>query len=101
MNTYVMLTRLSPDALAARGPCGEPEPPSQRPHQARVFRDQVTRQLGGRGTLRLGGHFSRRLTRDTATKVAFLVRSLGRTAAQLWTATPWDVFVDLARHLKS
>lgn len=38
---------------------------------------------------------------DTATKVALLVRSSDRATTELWTATPLDRFVDLARQLKS
>lgn len=36
---------------------------------------------------------------DTATKVVLLIRSFGRATAELWPATPWDRFVDMARKL--
>lgn len=38
---------------------------------------------------------------DTATKVALLIRSLGRATTELWPATPWDTFVDMAKGLRS
>lgn len=36
---------------------------------------------------------------DTATKVALLIRSVGRANAELWPATPWDRFLELAKQI--
>ncbi len=37
---------------------------------------------------------------DSATKVALLVRSFGHATTETWVATPWDRFLTLARSLK-
>jgi hypothetical protein len=38
---------------------------------------------------------------DTATKVALLIRSFGRSTVELWNAMPWESFVEMARRLQS
>jgi len=38
---------------------------------------------------------------DSATKVALLIRSFGHATTETWVATPWDRFLGLAQSLKS
>ncbi len=100
MNTYVMLTRLSPDALAA---------PAAVENLNRQVNDRIKQECSAIKWLAnyaIAGpcdyvDIFEAPDADTATKVALLIRSFGRATAELWTATPWDRFVDLARHLNS
>jgi uncharacterized protein with GYD domain len=36
---------------------------------------------------------------ETATKVALLVRTLGRATTETWVLTPWDQYLGLTQHV--
>lgn len=98
MGTFVMLTRLSPEALK------KPEAVAQlnREVEERIKKDcpGVTwvanyAVLGPCDYLDI---FDAPDT-ETATKVALLVRSFGHGTTETWVATPWDRFLSLATSL--
>lgn len=100
MNTYVMLTKLLPGALAT---------PNAVETLNREVNEQIKRQCSGVRWLANyaasgpGDYLDvfEAPEADTATRVAPLIRSFGRATTELWTATPWDRFVEMARRLES
>jgi uncharacterized protein with GYD domain len=99
MSTYVMLTRLSPEALA-------------RPESVIELNRNVENRIKSEcpsvkwiaNYAVLGGcdylDVFEAPDADTATRVSLLVRSLGHATTETWLATPWDRFVQLAQGLK-
>ena len=100
MGTYVMLTRLSSEALK--------QPQSVTELNKRV-EDRIKKECPGVKWLAnyavLGPcdylDIFEAPDSDTATKVALLVRSFGHGTTETWVATPWDRFLNLATSLKS
>lgn len=98
MSTYVMLTRLSPEALT-------------RPDAAKDLSDRVTDRLKAEcpevrwiANYALLGPYDyldifEAPDEDAATKVALVVRSLGHATTEIWVATPWERFIATASHL--
>ncbi len=99
MTTFILLTRLSPEALAQTGSVEDLN------HQ---ISDRVRRECPGVRWIAnyaiLGPYdyldIFEAPDSDTATKVAILVRSLGHATTEIWVATPWERFVKLASVLK-
>jgi uncharacterized protein with GYD domain len=99
MDTYVMLTKLLPGALAT-------------PNAVEALNWEVNERIKRECTgVRWLANYAisgpgdyldvfEAPDADTATKVALLVRSFGRATAELWTATPWNRFVEMARRLE-
>ena len=99
MGTYIMLTRLSPEAVA-------------KPQSV----TQLNKQVEGRikkecpGVTWLANYavlgpcdyldIFEAPDVDTATKVSLIVRSFGHATTETWIATQWDRFVDLVSGLK-
>jgi len=100
MNTYVMLTKLLPGALAT---------PNAVETLNREVNERIKRECSGVRWLANyaisgpGDYLDvfEAPDADTATKVALLIRSFGRATAELWNAMPWDRFVEMARRLES
>jgi uncharacterized protein with GYD domain len=100
MPTYVMLTRLSPEALTR---------PESVVDLNRQVEDRLKRECPGVKWLAnyavLGPcdylDIFEAPDVDTATKVSLLVRSFGHSTTETWLVTPWDRFTDLATGLKS
>jgi uncharacterized protein with GYD domain len=100
MNTYVMLTKLPPSAL---------DTPAAVENLNREVNERIKREcmgvrwLSNYGISGPGDYVDifEAADADTATKVALLIRSYGRAKAELWPATPWDRFVDMAKRLTS
>jgi len=99
MGTYVMLTKLSPEALT--------KPDAVKELNQRV-EDRIKKECPGvkwianyavLGPCDYLDIFEAPDT-DAATKVALLVRSLGHGTTETWVATPWDRFLNLANSLK-
>ncbi|MGH7906120.1 MAG: GYD domain-containing protein [Candidatus Binataceae bacterium] len=96
MNTYVMLTKLLPGGLAT---------PSGLEDLNREVNERIKRECSGvkwvANYATLGPvdyvDIFEAPDADTAAKVALLIRSVGRSTAELWTAIPWDRFVDMAK----
>ncbi|ABC78164.1 GYD domain-containing protein [Syntrophus aciditrophicus] len=100
MGTYVMLTRLSPEAVA-------------RPQSLTELNEQVESRIKKEcpevkwiaNYAVLGGvdyiDFFEAPDADSATKVALIVRSFGHATTETWIATPWDRFVNLVSTIKT
>jgi uncharacterized protein with GYD domain len=99
MGTYVMLTRLSPEALK------RPESVVELNTQVE---DRVKREcpnvkwLANYAVLGPADYIDIFEAPDpeVATKVSLLVRSFGHATTETWIATPWDRFASLAKTLK-
>ena len=99
MGTYVMLTRLSPEALK------NPESVTRLNKQVE---DRIEKDCPGvkwlsnyavLGPCDISIYSS--ADPDTASKVVLLIRSFGHGTTETWFATPWDRFTELATALKS
>ena len=99
MVTYVMLTRLSPQALT------RPESVAELNREAE---DKIKEECSG---VRWIANYAvlgpcdyldifEAPDSDTATKVALLVRSFGHATTETWVATQWDRFLNLAKDLE-
>ena len=99
MVTYVMLTRLSPQALRR---------PESVAELNREVEDKIREECSGVKWIAnyavLGPcdylDIFEAPDADTATKVALLVRSFGHATTETWVATQWDRFLDLAKDLE-
>lgn len=99
MPLYVMLTRLSPEAL-------------QHPDRVSKLSKHVSEHIAGQcpevkwvaNYAILGGcdylDIFEAPDTDTATKVSLLVRSLGHATTETWLATPWNHFEGIAARLR-
>ena len=99
MATYVMLTKLSPEALI-------------RPDSVEELNRQVEERIQKEcPDVKWSANYAvlgpcdyldvfEAPDADTATKVALLVRSFGHATTETWLATPWDRFLELAKSLK-
>lgn len=99
MATFVMLTRLSPEALT------RPEAVSELNNRVeeRVKKECPGVQwIGNYAVLGPCDYLDifEAPDADAATKVALLVRSLGHATTETWVATPWDRFLGMAQSLK-
>lgn len=100
MDTYVMLTKLSPEALTR---------PESVTELNRQVEDRIRRKypavkwLANYAVLGPCDYLDifEAPDADAATKVALLVRSFGHATTETWVATQWDRFADLAKGLKS
>jgi uncharacterized protein with GYD domain len=99
MVTYVMLTRLSPQALTR---------PESVAELNKEVEDKIREECSGVKWIAnyavLGPcdylDIFEAPDADTATKVALLVRSFGHATTETWVATQWDRFLDLAKDLE-
>jgi uncharacterized protein with GYD domain len=100
MAIYVMLTKLSPEALTR---------PESVEELNRQVEDRIKREcpevkwLANYAVLGPYDYLDifEAPDSDTATKVVLLVRSFGHATTETWVATRWERFVDLAKGLKS
>jgi uncharacterized protein with GYD domain len=100
MPTYVLLTRLSPEALTT---------PDAVERLNRQVEDRVRRQcpdVKWLANYALLGPYDYLDIYDApdaevANKVALLVRSLGHATTETWAATTWDRFLAQAESLKA
>lgn len=100
MATYVMLTRLSPEALS------RPESVTElnRQVEERLKQDcPDVRWIANYAVLGPCDYLDifEASDADSATKVALLVRSYGHATTETWVATQWNRFVDLAQGLEN
>lgn len=99
MATYVMLTRLSPDALKR---------PESVVELNKQVEDRIKRECPGvkwvanYAVLGPADYLDvfEAPDAEAATKVSLLVRSFGHATTETWIATPWERFVTLAKTLK-
>jgi uncharacterized protein with GYD domain len=98
MPSYIMQTRLSPEAL-------------KRPESVVELNQQVEARIKKEcPEIRCIANYAvlgpcdyldifEAPDAESATKVALLVRSFGHATTETWLATPWDRFVTLAKSL--
>ncbi len=96
METYIMLTRLSPEAVA--------EPKFIEKVEKKVVERirKACPEVKWIGSYSVLGPYDyvdifEAPNGEIATKVALLVRSLGHATTETWVATKWDRFVQLAK----
>ena len=94
MATYVMLTRLSPDAVT--------KPDSIKELGRRVIEKldaecPEAKWLSSYATLGPYDYLDlfEAPDNETATRVSVVVRSFGHATTEIWPATPWDRFLDV------
>lgn len=100
MQTYVMITRLSPDALSS---------PRSLEELERKAMEQIRSECPGVEWLHnfaiLGPcdylDIFRAPDTDTAMKVATIIRTFAHAYTEIWTATEWERFKEMIRHLPS
>ena len=99
MATYVMLTRLAPDALKR---------PESVVELNKHVEDRIKHEcpevkwLANYAVLGPADYVDifEAPDAEAATKISLLVRSFGHATTETWMATPWDRFVSLAKSLK-
>ncbi len=98
MLTFVMLTRLSPEA--ARSPQSLEQ--LERKAMERVRKDCPDVEWISSYAI-LGPHDYLDIFRakdiETASKVSTLIRTFGHAQTEIWTATEWDRFKEIVRDL--
>jgi uncharacterized protein with GYD domain len=100
MATYILLTKLSPEAVAK---------PKSVTDLNKQVEDRIKKECPGVKWLAnyavLGPcdylDIFEAPDADAATKVALIVRSFGHATTETWVATQWDRFAELATSLKS
>jgi uncharacterized protein with GYD domain len=99
MATYIMLTRLSPDALKRPESVGD----LNKQTEERIKKEcPGVKWVGNYAVLGPCDYVDifEAPDSDAATKVALLIRSFGHATTETWVATPWDRFLSLATGLK-
>jgi uncharacterized protein with GYD domain len=99
MATYMMLTRLAPEALKR---------PESVVELNKQVEDRIKREcpevkwIANYAVLGPTDYVDifEAPDAEAATKVSLLVRSFGHATTETWIATPWDRFVSLAKTLK-
>jgi uncharacterized protein with GYD domain len=100
MPTFIMLTRISPEAI-------------KDPHSFEELNNQVEQQIKGQlpevkwiGNYAVLGPYDyldlfEAPNEDAAIKVSTIIRSFGHASTETWLATPWARFVGMAREIAS
>jgi uncharacterized protein with GYD domain len=97
---YIMLTRLSPEALTRPGAVAN----LNKKVEERIRQEcPGVKWLANYAVLGPCDYLDvfEAPDADTATRVALLVRSFGHATTETWVATPWDRFLTLAQSLKN
>ena len=97
---YIMLTRLSPEALTRPGAVAN----LNKKVEERIRQEcPSVKWLANYAVLGPCDYLDifEAPDADTATRVALLVRSFGHATTETWVATPWDRFLSLAQGLKN
>ncbi len=100
MGTYIMLTRLSTQALTKPGSVAE----LNKQVEERIKKEcPGVKWIANFAVLGPCDYLDifEAPDSDMATKVALLVRSFGHATTETWVATQWDRFLNLATGLKS
>lgn len=100
MATYVLLTRLSPEALT------KPEAVVELNSQVESRIKEKCPEVKWLANYSVLGPYDyldifEAPNSESATKVALIVRSFGHAVTETWNATPWDRFAELAKGMKS
>ena len=98
MGSYIMLTRLSPEALKSPESVGD----LNKRVEERIKKEcPGVKWLANYAVLGPCDYIDIFESPDseTATKVALIIRSFGHGTTETWVATPWDRFLSLATSL--
>lgn len=98
MATYIMVTKLAPDALKHPDSVEE----LNRAVEERVHQEcPNVKWIANYATLGPYDYVDvfEAPSAEDATKLSLLVRSFGHATTEVWVATPWERFVDLARSI--
>ncbi len=99
MATFIMLTRVSPEAVRSFS-----DYQALEKEIAAKLKEQVpeAKWVGSYAVLGPCDYVDIFEAPDelTATKVALIVRSFGHASTETWLATPWDRFVEVTQQLK-
>jgi uncharacterized protein with GYD domain len=100
MGTYIMLTRLSPEAVA------KPQSLTDLNNQveSRIKKEcPDVKWIANYAVLGACDYLDifEAPDADMATKVALIVRSFGHATTETWIATEWDRFVNLVSNIKA
>ncbi|SNB46546.1 GYD domain-containing protein [Geobacter sp. DSM 9736] len=98
MMIFVMLTRLSPDALRSPGALEELEQQSMAHIRKECPRVEWIQNLAVMGPYDYLDVFGAP-DLDTAMKVATIIRTFGHATTELWPATQWKNYKELVRNL--
>ena len=99
MGTYMMLTRLSPQALTRPGAVMD----LNKKVEERIRQEcPGVKWIANYAVLGRCDYLDvfEAPDADSATKVALLIRSFGHATTETWVATQWDRFLSLAQDLK-
>jgi uncharacterized protein with GYD domain len=99
MDTYMMMTRLSPEALTKPEAVGK----LNELVESRIRREcPEVKWVANYAVLGSCDYVDifEAPSSEAATKVALLVRSLGHATTETWIATPWKRFVEVATGMK-
>ena len=96
MATYVMLTRLSPDAIS------EPDSIDELGQKVIDKLNDVCPEANWIASYAVLGPYDyldlfEAPDNETATKVAVIVRTFGHATTEIWPVTPWERFLQVVR----
>jgi uncharacterized protein with GYD domain len=100
MRTYVMLTRLSPEAVRSPKSLEDLERQAMEKVKSECPNVEWIHNFAILGPYDYLDIF-RAPDEETAFKVATLIRTFGHCHTEVWTATEWGRFKDMIRHLKA
>jgi uncharacterized protein with GYD domain len=100
MRTYVMLTRLSPEAVKSPKSLEDLERQAMEKVKSECPNVEWVHNFAILGPYDYLDIF-RAPDEETAFKVATLIRTFGHCYTEVWTATEWGRFKDMIRHLKA
>ena len=98
MQTYVMITRLSPDALSSPSSLEELERKAMQQIRSECPEVEWLHNFAILGPCDYLDIF-RAPDTDTAMKVATIIRTYAHAYTEVWTATEWERFKEMIRHL--
>jgi uncharacterized protein with GYD domain len=99
MSTYMMLTRLAPEALRTPGLVAD----LNKQVEEHVRREcPAVKWLANYAVLGPCDYVDifEAPDSDAATRIALIVRSFGHATTETWIATPWERFLPIAQSLK-
>ena len=98
MQTFVMITRLSPDALSSPRSLEELERKAMEHIRSECPNVEWVHNFAILGPCDYLDIF-RAPDTDTAMKVATIIRTFAHAHTEIWTATEWERYKEMIRHL--
>ncbi len=98
MQTYIMITRLSPDALSSPRSLEELERKAMEHIRAECPKVEWLHNYAILGPCDYLDIF-RAPDLETAMKVSTVIRTFAHAYTEIWTATEWEKYKEMIRHL--